>query len=1005
MRNELNKGYKLIFPGKKEGYIIKDVLGRGASCLVYLAEVIEGNNVRYSIIKEFNPVKLDLVRDASGALILPKEKSEQYSILLERFKLGYEKQQQIRIINDLTNTTSNIQGIYNANNTEYIEMTYFNGETYSVDFEKNLYDFFRRMKALTQVISNYHNAGFLHLDIKPDNVYVLPETPEMVMLFDFDSVIEKAAVIGSSPLSYTKDWAAIEQIDLKRRKEICEATDLFAVGEMIFYYFFGRHSDISERRSFSKYAFDYNSSQFDGVNPLIIDHLSELLHKTICNIVKNRYQTAQELINKLDILISLSNPNVPFLKTNVSLATGFFVGRDAEITLLHDRIQDANVLFVSGIGGIGKSELVKHYAKKHANDYYAIIFAPFVSDFFTLITDDVALPICNFKRFPEEKAEEYYARKLRKLKELCDENVLIIIDNFDNAEELDKFLELNCKMLFTTRCDFSDAYVQIDVSALKERKHIGDIFNNFYTKPLSAEDKEIVEKIIDVVEGHTMTVELLAKQMMAGRVSPKQMLERLTDGGIADSGKEKIRISKDDGLKTGNAYSHIQALFDLSELNDDEIYILANLCLIPHTGISAKLFCEWCEIDNYDIVNSLVAEGWVRLDKERDYISLHPLISAILTEKFSTDVMCSNTLKNMYQCTKHFHENTFEEQKELIHIFIYSLEYVYKNNFYFEEASIFLRKCSLKLRSAYMFQGGEIHCCFQPVFDLEKMLKYVKRSVNICLKVFGKEHISTYRAYRALASLYKSSWKIEEARDVCLECLKISKVLYGVKSEYFMTSLIDFGNILKLKKQYGVAEKIYKRVKYLSKFDYEKMYFKCLLMLGDLYGLMGINEKSTEMLCEYIDLANRKNIEIPASIFQQLCVNYRKSNQVHDAIINGKKAVEIAKNKGRGNLAIIYSSLGYAYLEYGDVLKAEKYLECALKLRETLYGNEHIKTARSYFRLGCVYDKTSELNVALEYFLKAEEIQRKTLGNDDPETIESCKKIDECRKTIYKKLE
>lgn len=984
MRNELVTGYKLIFPEKKEGYIIKDLLGRGASCLVYLAEVKYGNNVRYSIIKEFNPVKLDLKRDASGNLIIPDEKKAEYLLLSERFKLGYEKQQKIRIINDLTNTTSNIQGIYRTNNTEYIEMTYFNGETYSFRAEKSLYDFFRRMKALTQVIFNYHNAGFLHLDIKPDNIYVLPETPEMVMLFDFDSVIEKNAVLGNSPLSYTKEWASIEQIDLRRRKEICEATDLFAVGEMIFYYFFGRHSDIGERRSFSKYSFDYNSERFNAVNPMIIKHLGELLHKTICNNIKNRYQTAQELINKLDILISLSNTNEPFLKTNIPSATGFFVGRDDELELLHDKIRDANILFVSGIGGIGKSELVKHYAKKHINDYDAIIFAPFVSDVFTLITDDISLPIRNFKQFPEEKPEEYYARKLRKLNELCNDNVLIIIDNFDNAEELDKILELKCKMLFTTRCDFSDVYAQIDLVALKEKQHIIDIFNNFYTKSISAEDKEIVEKIIDIVEGHTMTVELLAKQMMAGRVSPMQMIKRLTDDGIADSGNEKIRIAKDNDLKTGNAYSHIQALFNLSKLNENESYILANLSLIPHTGISTELFAKWCEIDNYDTINSLVNEGWVRLNKEKDYVSLHTIISEVILKNIFSEAECLKFLKNACDSIQEIYNVNINQQEEFVGLYRHILNFAYRNNLCSEETVKFMLKASFQL-----IRFGE----------REKLKAYLHRAIDVCLSIFGRENINTALGYRYLSALYRGELKTSESRKACLECLKIMKLLYGTKSKEYMEILLELGHIYKYERSYKTAEKIYSHIldSYIDIYgNKNKGIIRYVLAIGDLYSLMREPEKAIYILNERVDISNDVNSVTNIGAYICLSTCYRKIGQYESSVQYGKKAISALKKRNsidNSDTATAYSSVGMAYLESGEPTLAKEFLCKSLNIRKKVYGDEHFRTARSYYRLGCLYEKTGEIALALTYFEKASDIQKKTLGAEDPETRESINRL------------
>ena len=107
-------------------------------------------------------------------------------------------------------------------------MTYFRGNTYDNVNEKTLYDLFRRIKALLKVINNYHERGYLHLDIKPQNIYALPETPELIMMFDFDSVVHLNDVMNLATLSYTDAWAAPEQKLSKHqeyKEQICQATD------------------------------------------------------------------------------------------------------------------------------------------------------------------------------------------------------------------------------------------------------------------------------------------------------------------------------------------------------------------------------------------------------------------------------------------------------------------------------------------------------------------------------------------------------------------------------------------------------------------------------------------------------------------------------------------------------------------------------------------------------------------------------------------------------------
>ena len=644
MNRVLEIGYKLKLSGKE--FIIKDIVGKGASSVTYLAE----HGKTEHILKECNPLGIGMRRNETGELVADTELSRQkFEECLEKFKAGADKQLSFRLTEDLKNPTSNIQDIYHANGTAYIDMTYFGGKTYDKLNSETIYDLFRRMKALAQIVGHYHKLGYLHLDIKPQNIYTMPETPEMVMMFDFDSVTPMNDVNAIISSSYTDVWASPEQKMPKYRSQICEATDLFAIGEIIFFRLFGKHSEENDRYSFSRYKDLKDNKWFENVNPRVLPMITELLHRTLSCSAKKRYQKAEELVEQLDKIIELSNPKEPFLKSSLPNISGFFTGRDAEIKEIHKRLQENNVLFLSGIGGIGKSELAKHYAKKHETEYDAIIFAPFVHDVQMMITSDSYVQIHNFFQYPEEKPSEYFERKMKELAKLCNERTLIIVDNFDTTkdENLSGLLSLNCKMLITTRRDFTEPYpdFQLDLGTLTNPV---EVFNEHYKKLLSDDERKCVDEIIEIVDGHTMTVELLAKQMMAGRVKPEKMLEKLKSGGISESGKEKVSHANEKGeISQENTYDHIQALFDLSDLDEDEKYILANLSLIPHTGIPAELFKEWCEIEDFNIINNLSIEGWIRWNKEKDYISLHPVISEIFQKTNPKSSVFASLFKNL----------------------------------------------------------------------------------------------------------------------------------------------------------------------------------------------------------------------------------------------------------------------------------------------------------------------------------------------------------------------
>ena len=544
MRSELPNGYVLRADDSTSTYKIEKVIGKGSSCLVYLAEGEKEGMLYKVILKEYNPKNISLPREG-GALLIREEKKKEFEDGIKRFEAGIKKQASIRLNSDLTNSTSNIQDIISANNTKYVVMTFFNGTAYNVDrypTDTSLHNFLIRMKALTAVIGNYHKAGYLHLDIKPDNIYAIPESSEIVMLFDFDSLVKKEQIKNKTAvLSYTKEWAAVEQTVPSKMINICEATDIFSIGEIIFYRIFGRHSDISERRSFLSYEFDHNAEIFKNVNPKVFPLLNTLLKKTICNVIKERCQNTDELIEKLCELIRLSDPKEPFLVSTSFITLEFFIGRDKELRMIHEKLQEKNILFISGLAGIGKTVLAKNYAKKYADCYETVLFAVYNSSLEILINDDSNIHIANFEPLKGEKSEKYYSRKIKILKELCNNKTLLIIDNLNENEfkgqekQRKDIFGLNCKILVTTRLNTTNSNIRI-----------GEFQN------------------------------------------------------------------PEDLIKLFDTYCKIK--------NED-------MSLIPRNGIKAELFADWCNLENYNDINSLVESGWIY--REDDTIKIHPLIAEV----------------------------------------------------------------------------------------------------------------------------------------------------------------------------------------------------------------------------------------------------------------------------------------------------------------------------------------------------------------------------------------
>ena len=150
MRTSLSVGTHLTLSaiGTKQKITvqIQELIGTGASCLVYTAVCREGEqNQFYLRLKEFCPENLHLIRQQDGSLLAAGDAAFQRQ--MQSFIWGYQKQMHFRQFLESCNSISNVQGVFVGNGTWYIAMNCQN----SIPLEQqelSLYDTFRVLRAL-----------------------------------------------------------------------------------------------------------------------------------------------------------------------------------------------------------------------------------------------------------------------------------------------------------------------------------------------------------------------------------------------------------------------------------------------------------------------------------------------------------------------------------------------------------------------------------------------------------------------------------------------------------------------------------------------------------------------------------------------------------------------------------------------------------------------------------------------------------------------------------------
>lgn len=351
---------------------------------------------------------------------------------------------------------------------------------------------------------------------------------------------------------------------------------------------------------------------------------------------------------------TLSPASADFILNNrVPTPCRHFCGREEELSTLHGLLNEHGKAFISGIPGIGKSELAKAYAKQHKADYTNIVHLYYTGSLRENITHMVFVD-----DLPDDTSDmrfEHHARFLRTLKE----DTLLIVDNINVAAGEDDLLAevmaYRCKVLFTTRCRF-DEYPMLELREINDKQTLLHLMSNFYSEV--AQHQGTLLQIIDTVHGHTLAVEMAARLLETGMLEPHALLAKLQAEKAAFNAVDTVNIHKDGRNTKATYYRHIHTLFSLYQLATAEQDVMRSLCFTPPTGISARLLAKWLRQDDLNTINGLIEMGFIQAQPGR-IVALHPLVQEIALEELKPSIQsCHILLDSLHEiCLRHGEES------------------------------------------------------------------------------------------------------------------------------------------------------------------------------------------------------------------------------------------------------------------------------------------------------------------------------------------------------------
>lgn len=307
-----------------------------------------------------------------------------------------------------------------------------------------------------------------------------------------------------------------------------------------------------------------------------------------------------------------------------------YKSRANEIKKLTNEINENDKIgLISGIGGIGKTEICKYIFHKcrSKNAIKGIKYVGWITYTNSLVETLFSQVKCDKNH---DSIYNGYEDSLAYLNSLGNE-LLLFVDNLDNSvavdSEISRLFNLNCKLVITTRIQYFDGIKPIVIDSLNEQ-WATKVFKYFCPQKCSSSD---LHRIYRITQGHPLTVELLAKTINYSQDSASVIIDSIEKSGFSLEGiSEAIPFDQYNKM----LIEHLKRFFSLQKLQGKYRQILYRLSLFSYAGISSKQISTY-KVGKYADVEYLANRGWIELSDGS--VSMHPVISdAILSASSNT---------------------------------------------------------------------------------------------------------------------------------------------------------------------------------------------------------------------------------------------------------------------------------------------------------------------------------------------------------------------------------
>lgn len=311
------------------------------------------------------------------------------------------------------------------------------------------------------------------------------------------------------------------------------------------------------------------------------------------------------------------------------LKAGHFFGRETELYELRQMLERGGKYLVSGMGGIGKTELLRQLLKLCVEEKLA--------DYICAVQYRNNLTDSLIQAFPEihgSDREINFREALAKIRIHKSAHVLLMIDDMGGdgsgeEAELQMISRLPATVFITSRCQALDGFERFEVKTVSKEACIL-VFRDNYRKLLTAQELQILNDILEnPLWQHTLTLRLLGCSARIRGWTIPELKKKLQQGNIL------LSVNEDAGYE--NLKQFYCRLYFTSGQKKKSNRLLQAFALLPYESYTLDFALKYLGgflgegMDMQESLNDLWSGGW--LEKRENGYSLNPLLSECLLTK------------------------------------------------------------------------------------------------------------------------------------------------------------------------------------------------------------------------------------------------------------------------------------------------------------------------------------------------------------------------------------